>query len=87
MIRALRQLAARSRLHKARQAYAVALAEHEAACARRDSRRIHAATSALQAANRAVLTAERDALPAPAPLSRSSNAAAAGPLTTQPRHH
>lgn len=72
MIAAFRRLAARSRLIKARKAYAAALAEHIAACERRDSRRVHLATTSLQAANRAVLQAERDALPPPAPLSRHS---------------
>ena len=70
MIAAFRRLAARSRLTKARHALASARAEHRAACASCDTRRIHTATTTLQAANRAVLAAEREALPTPAPLPR-----------------
>lgn len=68
MIAALRRLAARSRLFKARRAYAVALAEYQAADARQDTRRMHTATQPLQDAHRALLAAERDALPRPEPL-------------------
>ena len=70
MIAAFRRLAARSRLTKARHALASARAEHRAACTSCDTRRIHAATAALQSANRAVLAAEREALPAAQPLPR-----------------
>ena len=65
MIAALRRLAARSRLFKARRAYAAALAEYKAADDRQDTRRMHAATGPLQEAHRALLAAERDALPRP----------------------
>lgn len=70
MIRALRQLAARSRLHKARRAYDVARAEYQAADIRQDTRRMHDATGPLQAAHRALLAAEIAAKPIPYPMPR-----------------
>lgn len=70
MIRALRQLAARSRLHKARQELEAARLEHKDACRRCDSRSIHTSTTRLQAANRAVLAAEIVAKPIPYPMPR-----------------
>ncbi|GEM_PF-2595096 len=65
MIAALRRLAARSRLIKAKRAYAAAYAEYKAADERQDTRRMHAATGPLQAAHRALMAAERAALPRP----------------------
>ena len=57
------RLAARSRLTKARRAYAIAQAEYDAACGRNDSRRISAAWRVLSAAKNAVLDAERIVYP------------------------
>ena len=78
MIAAFRRLAARSRLTKARHALASARAEHRAACASCDTRRIHTATTALQAANRAVLAAEIAAEPIPYPMPRRTGPTAQG---------
>lgn len=65
MIAAFRRLAARSRLIKAKRAYATALSNYKAADDRQDTRAMHAATAPLQAAHKALLAAERDALPRP----------------------
>jgi hypothetical protein len=70
MIAAFRRLVARSRLIKARRELEAARREHKAACARRDSRSIHAATARLQAAKRAELAAEIVARPIPYPMPR-----------------
>ena len=64
----LRRLAAKSRHAKARRAYAEAYAAYRAAEDRQDTRAMGVTRTALQAAHRALMIAEAEALPKPEPL-------------------
>ena len=63
ILAAFTRWAARSRLDKARRAYAQALARYKAADDRQDTRKMHEATRPLQMAHYALMDAERAALP------------------------
>lgn len=72
ILAAFTRWSARTRLDKARRAYAAALARYKAADDRQDCRRMGEATRPLQLAHRALMDAERAALPRPAPLVRGA---------------
>lgn len=72
ILAAFTRWSARSRLDKARRAYAQALARYKAADDRQDARKMHEATAPPQLAHRALMQAELAALPRPAPLVRGA---------------
>ena len=72
ILAAFTRWSARSRLDKARRAYAAALARYKAADERQDMRKMHEATLPLQQAHRVLIEAELAALPRPSPLLRGA---------------
>ena len=72
ILAAFTRWSSRTRLDKARRAYAQALARYKAADDRQDSRKMGEATAPLQQAHRALMRAELAALPRPAPLQRGA---------------
>lgn len=72
ILAAFTRWSARSRLDKARRAYAQALARYKAADERQDTRKMHEATAPLQLAHRALMKTELAALSRPAPLMRGA---------------